>query len=217
MKKQSFILIFISFMTLLNSFSYSQDSSKSSINWGIGISSPIFYTSSYQYILPPAQNTSISIPIFISIKFKLEPFLSFSDYQNESKIEPSIIIPDQYESRYKYFTFGIGIFYSWPIKKTYIHFGGKLGYIKSRDEEKFEGSGFLTHTENKGKGYLFSPIIGGEYFFTNHFSLGGEANFEWSAVDSDGEDRDNSNVRKSSSTAKRFSTAGIVHIRVYFN
>jgi hypothetical protein len=202
----------------LNSIVYPQDSSKSSVKWGVGISSPVFFTSSYQFIIPPAQNTSISVPVFIKATFKLEPFISFSDYQYENEYKPATTTTtDRNETKYRFMTVGLGIFYSWPIKKTNVHFGGKLGYIKSQYEYIFEGSGFSSSNEDKGSGYLLSPAVGGEYFFSDHFSLGGELNFEWTSVDSDGEDRDNSNVRESSSTVKRFSTGGIVNIRVYFN
>lgn len=121
------------------------------------------------------------------------------------------------EIKNQFVTIGIGIFYSKPIRNTKLHFGGKVGYIKSRNEYKISASMYLFESEDKGKGYLLSPVIGGEYFFSDHFSLGGDVNFEWSSMDDDRKERSDSSEQKYSSTIMRYNTIGIFYIRIYFN
>lgn len=215
MKRVSLIIKCIVVLLSASPFSYSQDSTKSLVKWGIGISSSTLFLSTYPS--PESNNTALSFPICIYSHFKVEPYFGFSRSREKSKTEPPVTTTIITGREYQVTTLGIGIFYGKPIKRTKLHFGGKIGYIISRWENKYRYSTSLSETEDKGKGYLFSPIIGGEYFFSDHFSLGGEANFQWSSLDIDRKERSDSSEQKYSLTLKEFRTIGIIYIRIYFN
>lgn len=83
MKRVSLIVKCVVILLSVSSLSHSQDSTKSIIKFGIGISSSIFLYSTYQ--MPDLNNTALSVPIFIYSLFKLEPFVVFSQSRSEIK------------------------------------------------------------------------------------------------------------------------------------
>jgi len=76
-----FSVLLLSILIAISSV-YTQESS--AFKWGIGVASPFVQS---QYVIPAYPNTVISIPMFFSRQFKLEPFISYSDFTDEQKRE----------------------------------------------------------------------------------------------------------------------------------
>lgn len=187
--------------------------SKTAVKWGFGVSTSIFSIGALDYYIPPYQSTVISMPIYFSDQVKIEPFIDYGNYHNENK--PGSVYYEKDEFKYHSITFGTGIFYSKEIINTRIHFGANIGYVNQYYYQSYERGISSYSTEHKGNGVLIAPSIGGEYFFSHHFSLGSEVRFEWSKLDSDNTQIDSSIENKYKSSTNRFMTSGLVFVRFY--
>ncbi len=65
---------------------------------------------------------------------------------------------------------------------------------------------YNSYHEDNGSGFLITPIVGGEYFFSDYFSLGGEVHFEWSQLNIDELDRVDNDEENYTSTLNRLNT-----------
>ena len=204
-----FSVLLLSILIAISSV-YTQESS--AFKWGIGVASPFVQS---QYVIPAYPNTVISIPMFFSRQFKLEPFISYSDFTDEQKREDET--PYTLDVNYQNVAVGVGLFYSKPINTTRLHFGVQFGYVRSKYEYKYVYPNDANITESNGDGYLISPIIGGEYFFSEHFSLGGQVHFEWYSVSSDETTSSEFENRKYANSTTRKNTLGLIAVRFYFN
>jgi hypothetical protein len=215
MKKYFVLFITLALVLTLLTISVAQESteSKTAVKWGFGVSTSIFSIGALEYYIPPYQSTAISIPIYFSNQFKMEPFIDYGNYHNERK--PGSIDDEKDEYKYHSITIGTGIFYSKDIIDTRIHIGINIGYMNQYYFSGYDRGIFSYSTEHEGNGLLIAPSIGGEYFFSHHFSLGSEVQFEWSTLDSDNTETDNSTQNKYKSLSNRFVTKGLVIVRFY--
>jgi hypothetical protein len=122
-------------------------------------------------LLPPSK---IMIP-FTMGNLKIEPEVGWMRYasKTENKAEKTEISGSS--SSYK---FGVGVFSVKTVKKTDIYFGGRIGLVMSSStnkspsildpEDETEVSTSRTHL-------FFGPCMGGEYYISDNFSFGGEA------------------------------------------
>jgi hypothetical protein len=67
-----------------------------------------------------------------------------------------------------------------------FYYGARAGFLVRVIKSQDEGDSFSTWTQRRG--YL-TPAIGGEYYFSPYFSLGGEARLVFSSFDEDEEAR----------------------------
>ena len=225
MKKLNLIVVLSFFVLGFSSALYSQESSadKQTIKVGIGISSAFSSISLYQYPSlnsdQPQLNTAVSIPMIFSSVYKLEPYVSYTSVKTDRKNDNQY--PSSYDYDYNYkghnISVGMGIFYVKKIDKTNLHFGVRGGYLSTYAESKSYSTMYNSYHEDKGNGFLITPIIGGEYFFSDYFSLGGEVHFEWSQLNVDEIDKyDNNNEEYYTSSLSRLNTLGIIVVRFYF-
>ncbi|MBL7128000.1 MAG: hypothetical protein ISS16_03345 [Ignavibacteria bacterium] len=218
------VIVILSFVLLTFSSSlYSQESSadKQTIKVGIGISSAFSTISLYQYPSlnsdQPQLNTAVSIPMIFSSVYKLEPYVSYTSVKSETKNDNLNLSNYDYNFKGHYISVGMGIFYVKEIEKTKLHFGARGGYLSTYTESKMYSLSYNSYHEDKGSGFLITPIIGAEYFFSDYFSLGGEVHFEWSHLNIDEIDKyDNNDEESYTSTLNRLNTLGIIVVRFYF-
>ena len=223
MKKINLVVVLFLFILGFSSALYSQESSadKQTIKVGIGISSAFSSISLYQYPSlnydQPQLNTAVSIPMIFSSVYKLEPYVSYTSVKSDTKNDNPNYTNYDYDFKGHYISVGMGIFYVKEIEKTKLHFGARGGYLSTYTESKMTSLSYNSYHEDKGSGFLITPIVGGEYFFTDYFSLGGEVHFEWSHLNIDQIDKyDNNNVEYYTSTSNRLNTLGIIVVRFYF-
>ena len=142
---------------------------------------------------------SLMIPIRIGERFKIEPEISIISYNrtnDTTSVYKSIIMP------------GISVSYDLktPSENTIISPGIKLGLIEGTLEE--ENSGTIVYTQVSG--IFVAGILGGEYYFSKNYSLGGDFQLRFESVymtkDPDKEDY-----------LTQFSTRSSIKFRYYFN
>jgi hypothetical protein len=122
-------------------------------------------------LLPP---NKIMIP-FTMGNMKIEPELGWMRYSTTEKDNTAKTEVSGSSSSYK---FGVGVFSVKSVKKTDIYFGGRVGIIMSSSKEKGPDPADIAKeveaTESRTHIY-FGPCFGGEYYISDNFSFGGEA------------------------------------------
>lgn len=120
---------------------------------------------------------TVFIPINVNKKFKIEP--EFGYYKDTDKNE-------NWERTDTRLRIGIGLFGKNTKVKTTLYYGIRLGYISSKNIHKTKSYfGNNSSKENKTTRFFFGPAVGGEYFFGSRFSLGGEAGFRYTSINTE--------------------------------
>ena len=217
MKKFPAVLMSTIYLFCFFSISAAQDStvSKTSVKWGLGVTSTLFTLNSDQSYVSQSQNTAISIPIFLSGQFKIEPYFAYVHYNSEEESD-QISSNNNYEVKSHSIIVATGFFYSRDFVDTRLHFGVNIGYLNSYLKYKNMYGISSNSSEEDARGFLIAPTIGGEYFFSSHFSLGSEISLEFSKLDSDNKDTDYLAEYNYDSSARRFVTLAMIMVRIYF-
>ncbi len=145
-------------------------------------------------------NATIVVPVFMSANFRLEPEIGyFTATQEETN-------GDTETSTATSWRIGVGIFPQKTYDDFILYYGGRVGYLSQ--SEKYE-EGTYNYEENTS-GFFIAPAIGGEHFFSDHFSIGGEAQLVYATLDGD----NNQNDDKIS--LNLFNTRVLAFFRFYF-
>jgi hypothetical protein len=101
-------------------------------------------------------------PINISDQFRIEPILELriTNAKSEQSNNDGISLE-----------FSIGIFPIVKYDKLNIYYGARIGYIYTDKKSDYD--------EDRTKGLIISPTIGGEYFLISRFSLSTELHYEY--------------------------------------
>jgi hypothetical protein len=129
-------------------------------------------------LLPPSK---IMIP-FTMGNLKIEPEFGWMRYSTTNKY-----IAGKYEtsSKSSAYKFGVGVFSVKSVKKTDVYFGGRVGIIMASSSEKGPDEADIDKTvENSySSTHIFlGPCFGGEYYISDNFSFGGEAQLIYTKV-----------------------------------
>jgi hypothetical protein len=157
-----------------------------------------------------AYNHSIVVPIILNQGFRLEPELGFF---NGKSTEEELQDTEEYTTTQ--YRIGIGIFPQSSMKSSVLYYGARVGYlVLNRKQEFTDPTGSITQ-ELKGSGIFIAPAIGGEYYFSNSFCIGGEAQIVYASI--------NTEVDVSYQTTSLpeykdtlLSTRGLVFVRFFF-
>ncbi len=165
MKTFNYIILMLMIILLTNNPLFAQYKTK---GIGLGISLGKEFLGGTELNISLLDFPSFYVPIILSSTFKLEPEIGFYSY--------SMSIEDPNEGwekveYYNIFSLGLGIFPLKQYDKVIINYGVRLGLIHYSLEESLDDK----EVEKSSKtDYIISPSTGGEYFFNEHFSLGGE-------------------------------------------
>lgn len=193
-------------LVVISFFVVGQVQAQPESGWGIGISVvDIHQIFEFGASEGSAYNHSIIVPIVMSQSFRLEPEIGFYNGKNTWELQGN---KEEYTATQ--YRFGLGIFPQSAMKSSTIYYGARIGYLslKLKEEETFGG---VTQTdEYSTSGFFIAPAVGGEYFFSNSFSLGAEAQVMYASLSSEieGSDVDISDTL--------ISTRGLVFIRFFF-
>ena len=150
----------------------------------------------------------------VAPNFRIEPEIGF--FRSSSEIEQNGD-NGSYDSKstLKSFHVGVGIFPMVSQEKSKLYYGARLGIIRNSSSREssysYEGYSDSDEDSNKASGFYVAPTIGGEYFLSNHFSLGGEAQLRYSTFSEEGDDNNNAELSASSTATK-----ALIFIRFYF-
>jgi len=122
-------------------------------------------------------NATIVVPIAASPTLRVEPeFGYFRATEEEKNGTTETMTADSWR-------IGLGIFPLTTYDSFTLYYGARIGYISQTIT--FEaGSVDLEETTT---GYYIAPVLGGEHSFSNHFSIGGEAQIVYADLSSDSE------------------------------
>ena len=186
MKTIKYLLIFLVIL-LSNSLAQDSGNNDKSGTWGLGVSIVDIYDflSGAGYYATPL-NPNIIIPIFFSSGLKIEPSFGFISYKNEIKSESQFSNQTRTNTQ-RNIQFAVGVFPLTKKDKFILYYGAHIGYIITSSESQMvtkfnDGSVDRDDDVVKGNGYFFAPAIGGEYFFSDNFSIGGEIQLKYSTV-----------------------------------
>ena len=156
-------------------------------------------------------NHSITVPIILNQGFRLEPELGFF---NGTRTEEYPEFEEEEEYTTTQYRFGVGIFPQSTMKSSVIYYGGRVGYLVINQKEEYKDTGGTETYEFKGSGIFIAPAVGGEYYFSNSFCIGAEAQVVYASITTE--------VELSFATTQTefkdnlLSTRGIVWIRFFF-
>ncbi len=197
MKRIIFVQLFLAIFLLVWNPLYGQvDSTKSATRIGIGVSiGNDLALGNGEFVFLPLGLGNFYIPILVSPKLRLEP--EFGLFRSSSS-------NDNFETTLTNFRFGLGIFPLIQKDKANLYYGLRVGIILTSSSFKFDD---IDDSESKTDFYI-GPAVGGEYFFNDHISLGGEVQLNYISI---GQEDDDSDVSESVIV-----TRTLVFIRWYF-
>lgn len=125
----------------------------------------------------------IYAPIDITPRFRIEPSIRFQSFESSSRTELPFGEDIEFKQEGDQWEFAVGAFGLAPVAdKLRLYYGARLAYIDSETEVLWN-----SQSERAGSdGYRISPTLGFEYMFSEHFSIGGEAEWFYQELDSEG-------------------------------
>jgi hypothetical protein len=151
-------------MSLIVRFTYGQSLDTDINNYklkpfGIGIN--VELPRSYSFYLP---SSSITLTFNILDKLRIEPEVGIRTYTRDEG--------SSYKSKNKGIIYILGTYGIINKNKVGFIYGLKLGY--SSEFSEYKSSTMVNYETYEAKGILFGPVIGIEYFFSEHFTIAGE-------------------------------------------
>jgi hypothetical protein len=141
---------------------------------GIGVSlnpTAMFSSGTIATIYLPVGLTDIYVPIMASTNIRVEPDAGIFTYSSE--------VSGSSSSKFSgtYFRLGIGLFYVRPVEASFdFYVGPRLGILASSSSTRYGNSAESTLSETD---FFIGACVGGEYLFSRHFSMGGEAQLNY--------------------------------------
>ena len=120
---------------------------------------------------------TILIPIQVTDGFRLEPEIGIFRSRNE-ELGPSSRNDEAIVDTVNGVEVGVGLFPQKLQQNFRLYYGVRVGYMRIAEEGPFFGD-TRTVTLN---GFFVAPAVGGEFLFSNRFSLGAEVQFRHTSV-----------------------------------
>ena len=150
-RKARLVFLFLLFFLII-SFQLKAQEKEKSIGIGISLSNIVGVFD---------DSLVIYLPIHTSSKFRLEPEIGFNLYSDSFGIWNNTSVS---------LSIGCGFFAVKNKGKFNIYYGVRNGFIINS---------YSTNGRSSRTDLFFSPALGGEYLFSKHFSLGGEAQISY--------------------------------------
>lgn len=146
-------------------------------------------------------NATITVPYILSPGFRLEPEIGYFRVKQKA-----IIDGDEIAEIATSYTIGVGIFPQKVYEGFTLYYGGRIGYMSQKLRAEEPGN----TDEETSSGLYLAPAIGGEYHFSNHFSMGAEAQILYSTLTNEADGR------TYDIDITLFNTRALVFFRFYF-
>ena len=187
-----FIIIFL----CISGISLGQEATKT----GIGIAI-IDLEKLFEMNTSGGVGATITVPIITSPGFRIEPEVGYF-----SASEKATVSGTTYEESVSSWRIGVGIFPQKMYEDFTLYYGGRVGYIS----QKQTSEGGSDKDEETTTGFFLAPAIGGEHNFSDHFSIGAEAQVVYATLTNEEDDRDYD------VDLSLFDTRGLIFFRFYF-
>ena len=149
---------------------------------------------------------SIYAPINLGPAFRIEPFLGFGTTSYDYK-------DSEADDSHSGFQFGTGVYPTIRRGNAVIYIGGRIGVYLSSDE--YKNSQGDVDEEDSDFTFTIGPIVGGEYYFNPHISLGGEASIMYTHIHRK-MDYKNELYTNDEETDTHIGTGSMIFFRFYF-
>ena len=194
MKKTAWLFICIFVLFSLSNLVYAQSAAgmdQMRIGLGVAIGKEVMPIEE-SMILKMVDFPDIYVPIQVSPGFRLEPYFGYWRYSYSSENSST------YEQKYSIMDLGVGVFITTWCGPVDIYYGGRIGMQKNSQYYKstytYDSTTETTESKANQTNWIYGPAVGGEYFFTNNLSLGGEVQFNYMKMgewkESNGEDHE---------------------------
>lgn len=157
--KSVFVLFLFSCFFGISNSGYSIEN-KTRIGFGTTIESRLV-TSHETYKIYAMSLTAFRLPVFIKSKFKIEPDFAFWSQKFGDKYS---------ESTNSLVRYGCGFYFTKNFEKTSLSFGPRItiNHLGTAYKSKWDNNKLSKND------FAFGFAFGGEYFLSEHFSLGSE-------------------------------------------
>ena len=126
-------------------------------------------------------NATITVPFILSPSFRLEPEVGYFSASQKADINGTT-----YEESSSSWSIGAGIFPQNVYGDFTLYYGGRVGYMSQKQTDEAGTS----KEEVTTSGFYIAPAIGGEHNFSDHFSIGAEAQIVYASMTNEEDDRD---------------------------
>lgn len=120
---------------------------------------------------------AILIPLQVTNRFRLEPEIGVFRHSRSERTDYSANGVE----------IGVGVFPQTLQQNFRLYYGVRVGYVKREEEKKKTISlrtAEITETQTQtSDGFFVAPAVGGEYLFSDHFSLGAEVQYRHTSVE----------------------------------
>ncbi len=149
---------------------------------------------------------SIYLPIRVNPGLKIEPEFGLMRYT----IDASSV-----DQTFSIMLIGAGAFFLMNVGPVDLSWGLRFAMIK----ESYDHDGAADYTVTRND-MVYGPALGGEYFFTRNFSLGGEVQFNYvklGEIETDGDDAPNNGTAEDEKIKQSIlRTKPLIFVRWYF-
>ena len=126
-------------------------------------------------------NATITVPFILSPGFRLEPEVGYFSASQKADINGTT-----YEESASSWSIGAGVFPQNVYGDFTLYYGGRVGYMSQTQTDEAGTS----KEEVTTSGFYIAPAIGGEHNFSDHFSIGAEAQIVYASMTNEEDDRD---------------------------
>ncbi len=210
MKKSYIVLVIILFVC--------SSSLNSQVKIGVGVGFKVFsFINVSDLIYNTGTTDGIYFPIQLENGLRFEPEFGILTNNNDSQVNAFDTIGN-IEVSSKTLSYGIGAFYKIKVDSTFGYYPGiRVGVMTSyRDEKYFPETENLVNNNTKQSTYYLALVIGGEYLFSKHVSLGAELHLNYTSVGKP-TTTPKSEENWEQTETNSFRNRGIIFLRFYFN
>ncbi len=172
--RRASILLFTGAIILVmaNALFALEESPQKATRFGIGVTlgrNLALFDDEGEAFFLPAGLSNFYFPVLMPQGFRLEPEFGYwrYSYSSENGFE--------YSRSYSNLRFGLGVFPMRQTDKVVLYYGLRLGLIFTSWSEESNGD----KEDDSRTDFSIGPALGGEYFFSDHLSLGGEAQLNY--------------------------------------
>jgi hypothetical protein len=158
--------------------SFAQSSSKTGIGVALIDLQKLFEFSASEGV---GANATITVPFILSPSFRLEPEVGYFSASQKADINGTT-----YEESSVSLSIGAGIFPQNVYGDFTLYYGGRVGYTSQKLTEEAGTS----KEEVTTSGFYIAPAVGGEHNFSDHFSIGAEAQIVYASLTNEEDNRD---------------------------
>lgn len=120
---------------------------------------------------------TVLIPVDLNPYFRIEPLIGFTQLRSDRSSETENV-----EEVIDVLRLGVGLFGKSPRDRTHLYYGGRVGLNRlAFSSERSDGD----DEERTADGFFASLTAGSSYFFSSHFSLGGEVELRYASFNED--------------------------------